>query len=147
MPVTLSTGHSIRWPASVIRSSRGSTSIAVNASDEAYISYQFGYIAGQPSSYDLKLATGMDSSWTLTTVDTGEGFRYGLGVFVWNSDFGSSYGHSGFVPGYNSIMEYVPRYRLAVALQFNCDNVSQLLKKNRHDNAVEFIRIVIKYLK
>ena len=83
----------------------------------------------------------------LTTVDTGEGFRYGLAVFVWNSDFGASYGHSGFVPGYNSIMEYVPDYGFSVALQFNSDNVSNVLKKNRHENAAEFIRIVINYLK
>ena len=83
----------------------------------------------------------------LTTVDSGEGFQYGLGVFVWKSDFGISYGHSGFVPGYNSIMEYVPEYRFSVALQFNCDNVTKLLKKNRHDNAAEFIRVVINYLK
>jgi D-alanyl-D-alanine carboxypeptidase len=82
----------------------------------------------------------------LTAVDSGEGFRYGLAVFIWNSDFGTSYGHSGFVPGYNSIMEYVPDYRFSVALQFNSDSVSKVLKKDRHENASAFIRIVIKYI-
>jgi D-alanyl-D-alanine carboxypeptidase len=97
--------------------------------------------------YEAKVFSRDSLQKMLTGVDSGEGFQYGLGVFIWNSDFGISYGHSGFVPGYNSIMEYVPGYRFSVALQFNCDNVSQLLKKNRHDNATEFIRIVIKYLK
>jgi D-alanyl-D-alanine carboxypeptidase len=82
----------------------------------------------------------------LTVVKTGQGFDYGLGVIASNFDFGITYGHTGFAPGYNSVMMVVPAYKFSIALQFNCDNVSRVLNKSRHDTAAEFIRIVVKFL-
>ncbi len=79
----------------------------------------------------------------LTGVETGENFTYGLGVFIWHSDFGVLYGHSGFVPGYHSVMVYVPKYKLAVALQFNCDKVPAVTGKTRYQLALGFIKIII----
>ncbi|MCK5056437.1 MAG: beta-lactamase family protein [Candidatus Aminicenantes bacterium] len=96
--------------------------------------------------YEGKILPGKALEKMLTGVKAGEGFDYGLGVFIWNSDFGISYGHSGFVPGYNSVMEYVSGHKFSAALQFNCDNVSEVLKKSSHDNTAEFIKIVIKFL-
>lgn len=50
-----------------------------------------------------------------------EGYSYGMGSFIYKTDFGKAYGHTGFVPGFNSIMAYFPQYKIAVALQSNCD--------------------------
>lgn len=96
--------------------------------------------------YEGNVCSKESMSKMLSAVKANEAFDYGLGVIVWNSDFGITYGHSGFVPGYNSVMEYIPAYRFSVALQFNCDYVSALLKKGRHDHIAEFIRIVIKFI-
>ena len=82
----------------------------------------------------------------LTGVKTGENFAYGLGVFIRHSDFGTTYGHSGFAPGYNSVMTYVPGHKFSVALQFNCDTVSRVLKKSAYDSTADFIKIVVKFL-
>lgn len=46
---------------------------------------------------------------------------YGMGTFVYNTKHGVAYGHSGFMPGYNSIFAYYPENELAVAVQVNCD--------------------------
>ena len=69
---------------------------------------------------------------------------YGLGVFVWSSDFGAVYGHSGFVPGYNSVMAYVPKYGFSVGLQINSDTAKKTLKKSVFQMILEFINIVAK---
>lgn len=73
----------------------------------------------------------------------GDGVSYGLGVFIHETEFGTTYGHSGFVPGYNSVMDYMPKHKISIALQFNCDYVSPLLKKGLHQVTTEFFRIVI----
>lgn len=67
----------------------------------------------------------------LTAVEakTGKGDQYGLGVQVRPSEWGMTYGHSGWFPGYLSNMEYFPQQRIAVAIQFNTDNGRSL--KNR----------------
>jgi D-alanyl-D-alanine carboxypeptidase len=51
-----------------------------------------------------------------------EGRRaYGLGVFLEESALGMTYGHSGWFPGYNTIMAYYPDFGIAVAFQTNTD--------------------------
>lgn len=52
---------------------------------------------------------------------TGRGDRYGLGVQVKQSEFGVTYGHSGWFPGYLSEVRYFPEHGIAVAVQFNTD--------------------------
>jgi len=54
--------------------------------------------------------------------------RYGLGVVIGEGAWGKSYGHDGEFPGYISAMEYFPRYRVAVAIQFNTDRQDQLVR-------------------
>ena len=44
---------------------------------------------------------------------------YGLGVIVRQTSAGTSYGHSGFFPGYMTDMMYFPDQRIAVAVQVN----------------------------
>jgi len=45
--------------------------------------------------------------------------RYGLGVIIRKTAVGSSYGHSGFFPGYMTDMMYFPQQKVAVAVQVN----------------------------
>jgi D-alanyl-D-alanine carboxypeptidase len=49
----------------------------------------------------------------------GPGARYGLGVIIMNTPLGTSYGHSGFFPGYLTDVAYFPQQRIAVAFQVN----------------------------
>lgn len=53
---------------------------------------------------------------------------YGMGTFVYKTKFGVAYGHSGFMPGYNTIMAYFPGLKLSCAIQINCDYASRALK-------------------
>ncbi len=46
---------------------------------------------------------------------------YGMASFIYSTKLGEAYGHSGFMPGYNSIFAYYPQQKVAVALQSNCD--------------------------
>lgn len=45
--------------------------------------------------------------------------KYGLGVIVRKTAAGTSYGHSGFFPGYMTDMMYFPDQKIAVAVQAN----------------------------
>jgi len=62
----------------------------------------------------------------LTGIKTNIVNRYGLGVVIGEGVLGKSYGHDGEFPGYMSAMIYFPRYRVAVAIQFNTDRQDQL---------------------
>lgn len=48
-------------------------------------------------------------------------FPYGLGVRVQQTDMGPMVGHSGYYPGYNTIMAYFPSHKIALAVQINQD--------------------------
>lgn len=52
----------------------------------------------------------------------GDGARYGLGVIITDGPLGTSYGHSGFFPGYLTEMRFWPDAGFAVALQVNTSN-------------------------
>lgn len=45
--------------------------------------------------------------------------KYGLGVIIRPTQFGISYGHSGFFPGYLTEMMYFPEAKVAIAVQVN----------------------------
>ncbi|MGV3618398.1 MAG: serine hydrolase domain-containing protein [Fimbriimonas sp.] len=61
-----------------------------------------------------------------TPAKTGRDHRYGLGVQVRPSPMGAGHGHGGWYPGYLTEMEYFPEHRLAVAIQFNTDDMRKL---------------------
>jgi D-alanyl-D-alanine carboxypeptidase len=46
---------------------------------------------------------------------------YGLGVSIQATDLGLTYGHTGWFPGYNTLLAYYPDHGLAVAFQTNTD--------------------------
>jgi D-alanyl-D-alanine carboxypeptidase len=49
----------------------------------------------------------------------GKETTYGLGVIIRPTTLGTSYGHSGFFPGYITEMIYFPEHKIALALQVN----------------------------
>ena len=51
----------------------------------------------------------------------GDGLSYGMGSFVFETEYGRMWGHTGFVPGFLSIFGYFPETSIALALQVNCD--------------------------
>jgi len=56
---------------------------------------------------------------------TGKNDEYGLGVQIRHTDFGITYGHGGWFPGFLSEMEYFPEYRVAIAMQINTDDFAK----------------------
>jgi D-alanyl-D-alanine carboxypeptidase len=70
---------------------------------------------------------------------TGRGDKYGLGVQIRQTAPGLSYGHGGWFPGYLSEMEYFPEKRVAIAVQFNTDDMRSL-RKSPHAIIVEIAR-------
>lgn len=73
---------------------------------------------------------------------TGRGDKYGLGVQIRQSEWGVTYGHGGWFPGYLSEMEYFPEHRIAIAVQFNTD-AGRSIKKGLRQYIADFARIVI----
>lgn len=48
--------------------------------------------------------------------------KYGYGTFIWDDSKFTLYGHTGFFPGYKSIVQYSPKYKFSIAMQINRDN-------------------------
>ncbi len=73
---------------------------------------------------------------------SGAGNKYGLAVQIRPSEWGVSYGHGGWFPGYLSEMEYFPQHRVAVSVQFNTD-ASRTLKKGPRAYIADAMRIIV----
>ncbi|HYH16793.1 MAG TPA: serine hydrolase domain-containing protein [Flavisolibacter sp.] len=74
--------------------------------------------------------------------NTGKEHRYGLGLQIRPSlDFGWSYGHSGWFPGYVSDAAYFPEAKISIALQFNTDN-GQRLRKQTYSYLVDLMKLI-----
>lgn len=50
---------------------------------------------------------------------------YGMGSFIYHTKYGDAFGHSGFMPGFNSLFIYFPKHKMAIALQCNADYADQ----------------------
>ena len=68
----------------------------------------------QPASLEAMLRPGVPGS-------TEGSPHYGLGVGVKPTPYGTSYGHTGSMPGYGSAMAYYPSLKLSVAVMANRD--------------------------
>jgi D-alanyl-D-alanine carboxypeptidase len=68
--------------------------------------------------------------------------EYGLGVQIRHTDFGVTYGHGGWFPGYLSEMEYFPEYHVAIAMQINTDDFAKT-KGIPHRYIVELARTIL----
>src|SRR5687768_885985 len=67
--------------------------------------------------------------------------KYGLGVIIRKTAVGTSYGHSGFFPGYMTDMMYFPEHKVAVAVQVNT-SVGRNLGKPLGRILVEMMEII-----
>jgi len=67
--------------------------------------------------------------------------KYGLGVIIRKTLAGTSYGHSGFFPGYMTDMMYFPEHKVAVAVQVNT-SVGRSLGKPLSRVLVEVIEVI-----
>jgi D-alanyl-D-alanine carboxypeptidase len=54
-------------------------------------------------------------------IEIDKNLSYGMGSFIYHTKLGNAYGHTGFVPGFVSIIAYYPEHKMAVAMQINCD--------------------------
>jgi len=86
-----------------------------------------------------QLLTGVDAK---EGRGSGAGNKYGLAVQIRPSEWGVSYGHGGWFPGYRSEMEYFPQQRIAVAVQFNTD-AGSALKKGARAYIADAMRIIL----
>jgi D-alanyl-D-alanine carboxypeptidase len=87
--------------------------------------------------YEAKVFGKDELAQMLTGVNANEGRgggannKYGLAVQIRPSNWGTSYGHEGWYPGYLSAMEYFPDHKVAIAVQFNTDVVQKLKRGPR----------------
>lgn len=73
---------------------------------------------------------------------TGEDHLYGLGMQIRPSEnFGYTYGHSGWFPGYITDAIYIPELDLALSVQFNTDAVRKL-KGGPHSILLKFAQTI-----
>ena len=67
--------------------------------------------------------------------------KYGLAAIIRKTPIGTSYGHSGFFPGYMTDMAYFPEHKVAVAVQVNT-SVGRSLGKPLGRVLVEVMEII-----
>jgi D-alanyl-D-alanine carboxypeptidase len=67
--------------------------------------------------------------------------KYGLGVIIRKTSAGTSYGHSGFFPGYMTDMMYFPEHKVALAVQVNT-SVGRSLGKPLSKVLVEMMEVI-----
>ncbi len=67
--------------------------------------------------------------------------KYGLGVIIRKTAVGTSYGHSGFFPGYMTDMMYFPEQKVAIAVQVNT-SVGRSLGKPLGRVLVEMMEVI-----
>ena len=67
--------------------------------------------------------------------------KYGLGVIIRQTPAGTSYGHSGFFPGYMTDMMYFPDQKVAIAVQVNT-SVPRNLGKPLSRVLVEMMEVI-----
>jgi len=71
-----------------------------------------------------------------------KGPKYGLGVMIRDTEWGLSYGHGGWFPGYRTEVAYYPDRKVAIAVQFNTD-IGTSLKKGTAAYLADVTRVVL----
>lgn len=56
----------------------------------------------------------------------GKESKYGLGVIIRPTPYGTTYGHSGFFPGYMTELIYFPKEKICIAVQINSSDVKSI---------------------
>lgn len=114
---------------------------AMVQNDELVFNPQFEWMGGGFISNVTDLATWIKELYNSRTINknileqmnvkipanTGKNHAYGLGIQIRPSTkMGDSFGHSGWFPGYLTDAVYFPNLKLALAIQFNTDDISKL---------------------
>jgi len=73
--------------------------------------------------------------------DFADGARYGLGVIVWETDRGPAWGHSGFVPGFNAVLQHLPQEGITLALLCNSDTALKAPGRSPHAVAQRLLKV------
>ena len=73
--------------------------------------------------------------------NTGPNEEYGLGVQIRPSEWGKTWGHSGWFPGYLSDMAYFPHRKFSVAVQFNTDHGARI-KRRTYAFLMELAKVI-----
>lgn len=73
--------------------------------------------------------------------NTGPDEEYGLGVQIRPSEWGKTWGHSGWFPGYLSDMAYFPHRKFSVAVQFNTDHGARI-KRRTYAFLMELAKVI-----
>jgi len=66
-----------------------------------------------------------------------ENAKYGLGCFIGETNGVKFYGHTGFVPGYITYVQYIPKYDIAFAFQFNDDSSHENFSMKSFFNSIK----------
>ncbi len=66
-----------------------------------------------------------------------EGAMYGLGSFIAETDGVTWYGHTGFSPGYITYVQYLPEFKIALALQVNDDSSHDKFSLKEYFNTIK----------
>lgn len=74
--------------------------------------------------------------------DMADGAEYGLGLILWQTPFGPAWGHSGFVPGFNAVLEHLPEQGVTLALMCNSDTALKRPGSSPHQAAQRLLRIL-----
>ena len=73
-----------------------------------------------------------------------ENTRYGLGSFIAETEGVRHYGHTGFSPGYITYVQYLPDYKIALALQVNDDSSHDDFSLKEYFNTIK--KTVLSYI-
>lgn len=75
--------------------------------------------------------------------DFPEGADYGLGAILWKTKLGPAWGHSGFVPGFNAVLQHLPEQRVTLALLCNADSALKGPGRSPHQAAQRLLAGVV----
>jgi len=71
-----------------------------------------------------------------------ESAKYGLGCFIGETNGITYYGHTGFAPGYITYIQYIPKYDIAFAFQFNNDSSHDNYSMKNYFNTIKNLVLV-----
>lgn len=66
-----------------------------------------------------------------------ENAKYGLGCFVGKTNGITYYGHTGFAPGFITYVQYIPKYDISFAFQFNNDSSHDNFSMKNYFNQIK----------
>ncbi len=94
------------------------------------------YYSGQVFSDESLKMLRTDSGFETSLADNA---KYGFAAFIWNENNQISYGHTGFFPGYVTIVEYIPELDISMAMQWNTDQKNPEKSLHQYLNDIKML--------